>query len=88
MAVTTQCDVVISCDGVRQECPLKSEFSTNFSLTASIRLAGRAGWQVSDLILCPECQASAKPRIQEPSPLDAWRERRMHRPSTLVRIAS
>lgn len=88
MAVTTQIDVVISCEGPLQACPLKSEMITNLSVTASIRLARRAGWEVSDLILCPGCQASAKTRDQEPSPLNIWRERRAACPSVLVEIAS
>lgn len=58
MGVRTTWRVDISCDGSSPECPCNSTFTANLHLSASMRLAGRAGWELADLALCPRCSTN------------------------------
>lgn len=58
MGVITSWSVEILCDGSSQDCPSNSKFSTEVHVSASLRLAGRAGWELTDLTLCPACSSS------------------------------
>lgn len=58
MGVRTSWRVDISCDGASpQACPTNSRFSADVHVNGSMRLAGRAGWDLTDLTLCPECSS-------------------------------
>lgn len=86
MGVATEWNVVISCDGDSRDRPEQATFETAVHLGASIRLAGRAGWEVSDLVLCPRC---SNPGSMAPAllPLEIPRSRRAHL-SAVTGIAS
>ena len=61
MGVRTSWQVDISCDGTSHPCPGKSQFKASVPVSASLRLAGRAGWDLTDLALCPTCSSGELP---------------------------
>lgn len=58
MGIRTSWRVDISCDGSSTDCPCNSRFSADLHVSASMRLADRAGWELADLTLCPSCSTA------------------------------
>lgn len=58
MGIRASWRVDISCDGSSSDCPCNSTFSADLHVSASMRLADRAGWELADLTLCPSCSTA------------------------------
>ncbi|WP_026533669.1 hypothetical protein [Arthrobacter sp. H14] len=73
MAVVAIYETTISCDGLDASCPVSSTLITGFAPAKSVRKAVRAGWQITDEVLCPACAGSIVP-LPAPAPVGVPQE--------------
>ena len=55
MAVRTQIETIISCDGLEGRCPSEAQLRTVVPAVTSISQARKLGWLVEDEVHCPSC---------------------------------
>lgn len=68
MAVRTQIETIISCDGLEGRCPSDAQLRTVVPAVTSISQARKLGWLVEDEVYCPSCvqapQTASLPVVQ------------------------